>query len=382
MTKSEIRQLAERIASGTATDEEIRLYNEMYNSLLPLKESEWSKELLGDKESLQAEMWSAIRKKTGVEKKHTRVIWIKRMAVAAVVLGVLIVGSVLFYKDGKKVATIANSKQQEERFRNDVAPGQNGAILTLSDGKTIVLDTANNGSLAEEHGTEITKKNGQISYNHQSGGSAVLYNTMTTPRGRQFKLVLADGSRVWLNAESSITYPTAFAGKERKVSVTGEAYFEIAHNPQMPFIVEKGEVRVQVLGTHFNFNSYEDENSIDVTLLEGALKVSRKRASGLIRPGQQAQVKEREIKLINDADINTVMAWKNGLFVFKGRDINALMKQLSRWYDVEVVYDKKVDDLFYATVPRNTNLSDLLKALEFTGKVKFEIINKTIHVTS
>lgn len=380
MSKDEIRLLAERITSGVATDIEIHLYNQVCNSFQVPNENEWNEELYGNKEALQATMRSVIHEKAGINNRLRRVMWMRWTVAAAAIIVVLATASFFLNSNSNPTSSAARVETQKERFKNDVMPGQVGAVLTLSNGKTIVLDTANNGSLAEENGTEIVKKDGQVTYANQSGRSEALYNTMTTPRGRQFKLVLADGSNVWLNAESSITFPTAFTGKERKVSITGEAYFEIAHNKQMPFIVEKGEMRVQVLGTHFNINSYEDENSINVTLLEGSLKVAKGNNSSLIKPGQQAQLKNQEIKLINNADMNSVMAWKNGFFDFEGKDIGVLMRQLSRWYDIEVVNDTKIDDLFFATIPRNTNLSDVLKALELTGKVKFEITGKTIHV--
>lgn len=380
MTKGEIKQLAERIASGVATDEELHLYSQVCNAFLPADEVEWDEELHGNKEALQAEMKGAIHNKTGMEKKGERMMWIRRIAAAAAIIATVATVTLLVNRGSKSTPPVASAKTQQERFKNDVAPGQNGAVLTLSNGKTIILDSAGNGSLAEECGTDIIKKDGQVIYSSQSGKSELLYNTMATSRGRQFKLVLSDGSTVWLNAESSITYPTVFTGNERKVNITGEAYFEIAHNAQMPFVVEKNEMRVQVLGTHFNINSYDDESSINITLLEGSLKVSKNNVSSLIKPGQQAQLQNQQIKVISDADIDAVMAWKNGYFDFGGKDIGVLMRQLARWYDVDVVYDKKINDLFFATIPRNTNLSDVLKALELTGKVKFAIINKTIHV--
>jgi transmembrane sensor len=379
MTKDEIRQLAERVALGIATDKEIQLYDQVYNAFLSKTELEWDEELYGNKQALQAEIRRSIHEKAGITNNHRKINWI-RWAAAAAVVGVIAATSFLLNSSKSSIPVAKKLETQNERFKNDVAPGQNGAVLTLSNGKTIVLDSAGNGALAEENGTEIHKKDGQITYTGQAGKAETLYNTMTTPRGRQFKLVLADGSNVWLNAESSITYPTVFTGKERKVSITGEAYFEIAHNAAMPFVVEKGEMRVHVLGTHFNINSYEDESSINVTLLEGSLEVSKNNLSRLVKPGQQAQLQTGGIHLVDDADIAKVMAWKNGFFDFGGTDVGALMRQLARWYDVEVVYDRKINDLFFATIPRNTNLSDVLKALELTGKVKFEIAGRTIRV--
>jgi transmembrane sensor len=243
-----------------------------------------------------------------------------------------------------------------------------------------VLDSAANGALAQEGPAEVIKEGGQIVYKGAGGAGSVVYNTMTTPRGRQYNLMLADGTRVWLNAASSITYPTAFTGSERTVSITGEVYFEVAHRAAMPFTVQKGDVRVQVLGTHFNVNAYEEEPSLDVTLLEGAVRVVKGGHTSHIRPGQQAQVQGDGMKVVSDVDVDEVMAWKNGYFRFGGVGIESLMGQLSRWYDVEIEYKKKVDDRFYAEIPRDTKLSDALKALELTGQVRFGIEGKKIIV--
>jgi len=381
MTNDEIRRLAERIASGIATDEEVHLYNLIYNSFQS-STGEWDEDLYGSREELEMVMKKNIWKRARIEKPFIRMKWFRWAAAAAIITAFSTVSFFIFRNRDTDASITSSAKLQTQkgRFKNDVAPGQEGAILTLSNGKTIVLDSVDNGSLAQQGATEVVKKNGQIVYTNQGSSSEVLYNTMTTPKGRQYSLVLADGSKVWLNAASSITFPTAFEGKERRVSITGEAYFEIAHNAQMPFIVQKGEMSIQVLGTHFNVNSYEDENSINVTLLEGLVKMTKGNVNSFIKPGQQARLQNEGIKLINNADINAIMAWKNGLFVFDGTDIGALMRQLSRWYDVDVVYDKKINDLFYAEIPRNTKLSDVLKALELTGQVKFEINGKKIIV--
>ena len=255
-----------------------------------------------------------------------------------------------------------------------MAPGKEGAILTLGNGKTILLDAAGNGNIASQGAIAVVKKNDMVVYEGVDHGPEIVYNTMSTPRRRQFSLVLSDGTKVWLNAASSITYPTAFTGKERKVSVSGEVYFEVAHRDDNPFIVEKGDVTVKVLGTHFNVNTYQDDHDIKITLLEGAVSVNNKTTSALIKPGQQARVADdHKIKVLKDINMEDVMAWKNGLFHFEGTRIESLMQQLARWYDIEVVYSKRTDELFYAEIPRNTNLSDVLKALELTGKVKFAI---------
>jgi ferric-dicitrate binding protein FerR (iron transport regulator) len=226
-------------------------------------------------------------------------------------------------------------------------------------------------------------ESGQIAYKGTS--EQVEYNTLSNPRGSKvISLVLADGSKVWLNAASTLKYPTAFVGNERKVDITGEAYFEVAHNAGMPFIVSKGETSVRVLGTHFNVNSYDDETSLNITLLEGSVKVIKGNESVLILPGQQAEVSNdiatpKSIKILA-ADVDDVLAWKNGLFSYKGAGIETIMRQVSRWYNVDVVFQKQVKEKFYAQVSRNTDVSNLLRMLEATKAVHFKIEGKTITV--
>jgi ferric-dicitrate binding protein FerR (iron transport regulator) len=223
-------------------------------------------------------------------------------------------------------------------------------------------------------------KNGQLLYN--AGGpvkGAVTYNTMTTPKGRQFQLVLPDGSKVWLNAASSLRYPTVFAGNERTVEVTGEAYFEVARNATKPFVVKVGhETEVQVLGTHFNINSYKDEANINTTLLEGSVRVLNKGKKALLKPGQSAQVAMQAnqtagIKIVNDVDMEKVMAWKNGLFNFQDASLQEVMHQLERWYDIEVVYEKGAPEIeFVGKMERSLSLSEVLRGLQIS-EVHFRI---------
>lgn len=377
MTPEEIKQLAEKIATGTATEEEILLYNRLFHSFSTGEE--WRDELHGDRLALEAAMKQAIFERTGLQRPVARLKWLRWSAAAAVLL-LLAGGAYWLSSKPTPEVPVAVAPAPANRLVNDVAPGQEGAILTLSTGETIVLDNAVNGALAQEGATEVIKQNGQIVYKGKDAAAAVVYNTMTTPRGRQYSLLLADGTRVWLNAASSITYPTAFTGKERKVDVTGEVYFEVVHNAGMPFVVQKDGVRVQVLGTHFNVNSYNEESSLNVTLLEGAVRVVSGIHRSDIRPGQQAQVREGSLQLVNNVNLEEVMAWKNGTFRFGGTGIETIMRQLSRWYDVEVVYNKKIDEIFYAEIPRNTPLSDVLKALALTGEVRFAIEGKKIIV--
>jgi len=269
------------------------------------------------------------------------------------------------------------------------APETNKAMITLANGQKVYLDSAVNGTLAMQGNVKLVKlANGQIAYQTASGETIneIKYNTLENPNGSKvIDMTLADGSQVWLNAGSSVTYPVAFVGKERKVSITGEAYFEVAPSispeggGKKPFIVKKGDAEVIVLGTHFNVNAYDDESDIKVTLLEGSVKVIKGSANSLLKQGQQAQV-TNEVKVVNGADLEQVMAWKNGYFNFNSAGIRTIMKQLARWYDVEVSYEGNVP-LQHITgeISRNVNASEVLKMLEYAG-VHFRIEGKSIVV--
>lgn len=279
-------------------------------------------------------------------------------------------------------------------LKADVQPGSNGAILILSDGKKIVLDSTGSGTLAIENNTYIIKKEGQVTYQslEKKYDVPVAYNTMITPRGKEYQLILPDGSKVWLNAASSITFPTAFAAKERKVSITGEAYFEVVpiHKQngkgKVPFIVtihsNHGEsTEIEVLGTQFNVNAYEDELAQKTTLIEGAVRVTRGLETSLLNPGQQARVFDNgEIKLIKNANMSEAVAWRNGRFDCSNMDIEMIMRQVARWYDVEILYDSKIKEQYTINILRNIPVSSLLKYLEYSGGVSFKIEGKKITV--
>ena len=385
--KIQFLQLVEKYLSGNATEQEKAFIEDYYQH--HENKPDWLESLTEDEKdtidaNLRESIFAEISNPNPVPEKRGLVVYFRkyRIALATAAMLIIALGTAFFFKSNE--TSIVKEKQAqvtESRFKNDVAPGRDGAILTLADGSSIVLDSAQNGALAIQGSTEIIKKDGQIVYNKIDNPSEITYNTISTPNGRQYNLLLADGSKVWLNATSSITFPTSFSGSERKVTVTGEVYFEVAHNSKMPFIVQKGDMSVAVLGTHFNINAYDDEQTMNVTLLEGSVKVMDRNTQNIIKPGQQARVsREGAMSVASDVDTEEVMAWKNEIFKFKSTDIGILMRQLSRWYDVEVVYNKKVDDRFFVEIPRNTNLSDILKALELTGRVRFEIEGKKIIV--
>ncbi|QEM10585.1 FecR family protein [Mucilaginibacter rubeus] len=309
----------------------------------------------------------------------SRRIQLSRWAVAASILFFLAVGGYFFSINNNSRRQIATVKPQKQ----DVTPGGNKAILTLGDGSTIVLNSAKIGKLASQ-GNIIIKKaaDGQISYNDVSSSHTSktdVYNTAATPQGGQYQFILADGTKVWLNASSSIKYPVVFNGSERRVELTGEAYFEVAHNARKPFKVISNGQTVEVLGTHFNINAYNDEQAVKTTLLEGSVKVSAGRVSNIIKPGQQARFDHGLINVMT-VDPDEVVAWKNGFFFFEDNNIQEVMRQLSRWYGVEIKYEGQLPSRrFSGEISRNVNLSQILDILNFK-QIHCKIDGKTIIV--
>ena len=307
-----------------------------------------------------------------------------RVAAAAAIL-ILLTGGAWYYFYQKPEAVITKNDSDADRFKNDIAPGSDKAVLTLADGSEIILDNAQTGTLTQQGNTKIILLDaGQLAYNTHGAkaNGEVLYNTISTPKGGQYQIVLADGSKVWMNAASSLRFPTAFVGKQRNVELTGEAYFEVAKNAAMPFNVQVNDMNVQVLGTHFNVMAYNDENVIKTTLLEGAVKVTKGTVAGLLKPGQQAKMdKDAGNIKIATADVEETMAWKNGLFLFNNDDIKTIMRQISRWYDVNISFEGNIPAKnFTWQISRNTNVSQVLKMLELTKEVHFKITGKNIVV--
>ncbi len=281
-------------------------------------------------------------------------------------------------KTGQSVAPSLVRKVKEQ-----VKPGGNKATLILADGAVISLDDVKNGNIAQQGSAKVDKAgNGELVYRTVEGKPAeMLFNTLTTPRGGQFKLVLPDGSGVWLNAASSVKYPTAFTGTERRIEISGEAYFEVAHDAAKPFIVSVNGMEVRVLGTHFNINAYTDEASIKTSLLEGSVQLAKTGGSVTLVPGQQAQLAlAGTLKVVNDVDMDEVVAWKNGYFSFSHADLQTVMRQIARWYDVDIRYEGRIPERFFGgKIDRSANATDVLRILE-ESKVHFTIENKKIIV--
>ncbi|MDH7461675.1 FecR family protein [Chitinophagaceae bacterium 26-R-25] len=261
---------------------------------------------------------------------------------------------------------------------------QEHAILTLADGSQIVLDSAENGQLSQQGNIKVIKLSpGQIVYSGKAEKTNTQYNTITTPKGVQYQLTLPDGTMVWINAASSLKFPVSFDDNKREVTLTGEAYFEVANNKAASFTVHAKNNDVQVLGTHFNVMAYDDEEATSTTLLEGKVKVVAGNGNSvLLKPNQQAQCKEGgNMKVKNDVDVEEVMAWKNNFFIFHDADIETIMRQLSRWYNINVTYKGKVKYPFQAEIPRNQAMDSILKALALTGNVHFEVKGNDVTVT-
>jgi transmembrane sensor len=305
-----------------------------------------------------------------------------RIAAAASIIGLLFLGTFFWFNRGEQREVAKKTEVRSNGHENDVLPGGDKAILTLADGSTIVLDNAQNGTLTQQGATKVIKLDGKLAYDPAGAGSTeVVYNTISTPRGGQYQIELPDGSQVWLNAASSLRFPTAFAGKERRVEISGEAYFEVAKNKNMPFIVSVSGAEVQVLGTHFNVMAYKEEKAVKTTLLEGSVRFVSGNNASLLKPGQQSQLtKEGQVNVISGVDVDEVMAWKNGMFYFENADIETVMRQLSRWYDVEIEYQGEIKPKkFGGEIQRDLNLSEVLEGLKGTG-IHFRIEGKKLIV--
>ncbi len=308
-------------------------------------------------------------------------LWLKYTAVASVAV-ILSVGGLYFFKQEKEIPV--ETESQAVRFKNDVKPGTNKAMLTLADGTAISLDDAATGKVAKQSGIVISKTaDGQLVYGMAKNGAADKtpeYNTISTPRGGQYQVNLPDGTRVWLNAASKLKFPSSFIQlKDRKVELSGEAYFEVTKDKKRPFIVSASDQKVEVLGTHFNVNAYPGAVVDRTTLLEGSVKLTKHSKEYMLKPGQQATV--GTAVRIAEVDTEEVIAWKNGNFIFVDNDIKTIMDMLERWYDIEVVYEGKQSPIgFNAEISRDKSLVQVLKALEKTGNVKFRIEGRRVIV--
>jgi transmembrane sensor len=302
-----------------------------------------------------------IDKSEGIQTVNIKPMW-PRFAVAAAILCLIAFSAVYIMRKTNQHKVVV-AKQGNEK--QDIRPGVNKATLTLADGRSIVLDSLTTGQLVQQGGTNVLNKDGQLVYSKGTGTSKVevLWNTLSTSKGQTYPLLLGDGSKITLNSESSISYPVAFTGDLREVRITGEVFFEVAHDASKPFIVSAGNMVLQDLGTSFNVNAYSDEDAVKATLVEGSILVKKGIHKKIIKPGQQAQVLPDDIK-VTEVDVDKITAWKQGYFKFKEDKLSEAMKNIARWYNIDVVFEGDAKNVeISGDINRGSNLSEVLKIL-------------------
>lgn len=370
-----INYLFHRYYEQTATDEEVRELMELLKDssqdakLSALLEHQWEGLVTADPRFTAAKGLPVLNSILG---KEDKVRFLPR-------LGWVAAAAVIFL--GGVTAFLWQQPVKKTQQAQVIMPGSNKAMLILADGSSVTLDSSGK-QVIKQGNTTIMQSGGQLQYAANGNNSTISYNTLRTPRGGQFRLTLPDGSAVWLNAASSITYPTAFTGADRTVKVTGEAYFEIAKMANKPFRVKISETTIiNVLGTNFNINAYTDEPFTNTTLLEGSIGVmTGDNQQVVLRPGQQARTTGTGVKVLDNTDLDQVVAWKNGAFNFDGTDLSSVLRQLSRWYDVEVVFEGKIPQRrFGGAIQRNLQLQQVLRILEKMN-IKFRMDGRKLIV--
>jgi transmembrane sensor len=381
MNKEEIVDLLDRYLQGQTTPEEEEKLNLWYHQEVGL--SDWSPEK--NTEEIAGLLKQRIDAGIDQEEMPKRKNWLRYISAAA---AILIVSSISFYFFIINTPSGLTTVQLSQTA--DISPGSNKAVLTLADGTKISLTDVENGELATQSGILITKNtSGQLVYTIKETAtdnvnSTVPYNTISTPKGGQYQINLPDGTRVWLNSSSSLKFPVNFTTlKERKVDLVGEAYFEVKSDKKKPFRVKSEQQTVEVFGTHFNVMAYPNEKILETTLLEGKVSVKTESIEKFIIPGEQSQLRNGSIKVMKLADPEAIVAWKNNLFQFENTDIDKVLRQIERWYDVEVNYvGARPDVYFTGVIPRDVKVSRILMALEQACGVKFEIEGRTITTTN
>jgi transmembrane sensor len=349
------------------------LYNAETGAIQTINKAEWSLRV-------RNELLQHIQTEAKVIPFYKR--WLPQVAAAAIIL----IGATIFFQYFNKSSTTNDTvavKPVTTAPAKEVLPGTDKAILTLADGTVVVLDSAKTGSIAAQGGTVLQNKNGLIVYD-ASGNSAsteeIAFNTISTPKGGQYQVILPDGSKAWLNAASSLRFPTVFAGATRTVELTGEGYFEIAKNEKMPFHVKANNVDVEVLGTHFNVMAYANEAAIRTTLLEGSVKLNSGSSSGYLKPGQQADVNSTGVMKTGAGNVDEAVAWKNGNFYFDNTSLTTIMRQFERWYNIDVMYEGVEKKRFFSVeMSRNMSLSQVLKLLN-AADIQFKIEQNKLSV--
>jgi len=379
------KELLKRYQAGNCTDSENELIESWYQQLIETGEWQWNE---GEKDLTEQLLEARIMKQVNDSELKNKYIKFKPLVSLLRPYHWWAAASVIFFLGVAGYFVVINkrtgAKQIAQVNLEDVkAPQISKAVITLANGQKVYLDSLGKAGLVVHGGLRLLKlSNGEIAYQQTAGEETgqIKYNTLSNPRGSKvINMLLADGSKVWLNAGSTLTYPVSFQAKERKVCVTGEAYFEVFHNASKPFIVNNGPMNIRVLGTHFNVNAFQDNGDIKVTLLQGSVKINKGNASGILKPGEQASV-NTQIKVQTDVDIDEVMAWKNGYFHFNNASLQNVLKEISRWYDVDVVYEgDNQPRAFAGEIERDLSLSEVLKILE-RNKVNFRIEGKKLIV--
>ncbi|WP_316825195.1 FecR family protein [Pedobacter miscanthi] len=380
MKPDEIRFLIKKYNSQTATPDEKKLVEQWYDGVDgdDLNEDQFNKKAL--KKLIFENVTSAVEhKKAYVQPKKVK-LYHSLFFKAAVLVLALLAGTYVYLKQSEGIIKVTNVPKTP---KTKIMPGGNNAVLLLADGSQIALNSASDGHIADQSGVQVIKtKSGELLYRFVGNTNTTAINTISTPRGGQYHLILVDGTQVWLNANSSVKFPTAFNGNERRVEVSGEVYFEVAKNKTKPFIVHTDQSDIKVLGTHFNVNTYDDEAAQRTTLLEGSIQLTRGNQKVLLTPGQQASInrKAEAIKIKEIADLDAVIAWKNGYFQFEKSDLQSVMRQVSRWYNTSVDYNGTIPTKEYSgKIPRNVNVSKLIEMLSYSG-IHCEIKNNQIIV--
>lgn len=367
--------LAEKWLNGTITPDEQAEYAAWYNN-----HDDAVINIAASRDEVRQKLLHNISKKRSA----TKIISIRRRVAGIAAVAAFIIGlsGLLYINLNKKNNKNIAKNESTPPPVNDIKPGTAGAILTLADGRVIVLDTAVNGTLASAHDMQINKDNAALSFSGENASEmATAYNLLATPRARQQQLILSDGTHVWLNAESSIRFPGVFAGAKREVEITGEAYFEVAKDRARPFTVKINNARVEVLGTHFNIMAYKNEKVLKTTLVEGSVQFINGSNSLTLKPGQQSQLMENEnVRLVKHVDMEQILAWKNGRQVFVGADIELLMRQIERWYNIDVEFVGKIPQRsFTGDIPREANLSEVLRLFEINNiHFKLDALNRRL----
>lgn len=375
MNKDGILLLLKKYEEGNCTPEEEAIIESWYNQQARKNNIKPIQEDLSETKDL---MWEMIGQQVPAPKRMSIAYW--RIAAAAAIL--MVVGAGFYFYTSNHNQEFPQELKLSQA--SDIAPGGNKAYLVLADGKRIALTDAKNGTLAQQSGITITKKaDGQLIYtiSEQKSGNPSGFNTIETPNGGQYQVGLPDGTTVWLNAASSLKYPVSFANNnQRKVELNGEAYFEVAKDKTKPFrVISKGQ-EVEVLGTHFNVNSYANEQAVRTTLFEGSVKVSNSGDQKILKPGQQSAAQNAGLT-VTAANLQEVLAWKNGYFDFNDEEIQSVMRKLSRWYNVDIEFNGKITaERFNGGISRYKNISQVLSLLSSTGAVHFKIEGRRIIV--